>query len=219
MSTYREVISMVLDELKVNSDDSYFTEDHIAFLIDKYRDFLISQKYKNEQIIPSELYQTICIPIVEVTGELCDGVHYLKSKKPIPPTMGIGDVFVNTYDYIQNIHITFVPIQRMRYVGENKYLKNIIYCAIDPEKYLVFKSMNPQAYYLEFVRMTAVFPNSIQAYDFKCEDICDTYDKEIPIESGMVPQVIEFIVKELTGAVYKKEDVTNNAQDELKTEA
>jgi hypothetical protein len=41
MSTYREMIHMVLDELKVISDDSHFQEEHVMFLLDKYRGFLL----------------------------------------------------------------------------------------------------------------------------------------------------------------------------------
>jgi hypothetical protein len=41
MTTYRELVYMVLDELKAKSDDFYYTEDHIIFLLDKYRAFLL----------------------------------------------------------------------------------------------------------------------------------------------------------------------------------
>ena len=33
MSTYRELTYMVLDQLKLASDDSYYTEDHVKFLL------------------------------------------------------------------------------------------------------------------------------------------------------------------------------------------
>ena len=195
MSTYSEVTSMVLDELKVNSDDSYFNEDHVMFLIDKYRSFLIQQKYKNEPVIPSV------------------------GKKPLPMMYSFGTIQVTPYDYFQSAHIVIIPKERMRFVGENRYSKNIIYCTLDAQNYLVFKSMNPQAYYLDFVRLTAIFDNPRVASEFKCEEICDSDNMQIPIEDAMIPQLIEFIVKELSGVVYKKEDVNNNAQDDLKTEA
>jgi hypothetical protein len=40
MSTYRELVYMVMDKLKQNTDDTYFTEDHIIFLLDNYENFL-----------------------------------------------------------------------------------------------------------------------------------------------------------------------------------
>jgi hypothetical protein len=41
MSTFRDIVYMIMDELKLSSDDSYYTEDHIIFLISKYRAFLL----------------------------------------------------------------------------------------------------------------------------------------------------------------------------------
>ena len=38
---YREAIYMVLDEIKSISDDSLITEDHVIFLLNKYRTFLL----------------------------------------------------------------------------------------------------------------------------------------------------------------------------------
>lgn len=47
MATYREIVYMVLDELKINSDDKYFEEEHVMFLMDKYRAFLLKQRYSD----------------------------------------------------------------------------------------------------------------------------------------------------------------------------
>jgi hypothetical protein len=59
-------------------------------------------------------------------------------------------------DFYQG-EITYIDRNRMRYVGFNKYLSNIIYCSLGPDNYLYFKSCNPQFLYLEKVRMTAMF--------------------------------------------------------------
>jgi hypothetical protein len=47
MNTYRQLIYMCLDQLKLISDDSYYTEDHIMFLLDKCRTLLLNQKLSN----------------------------------------------------------------------------------------------------------------------------------------------------------------------------
>jgi len=41
MSTFKEIVYLALEELKLTSDDSYYTEDHILFLLNKYRAFLL----------------------------------------------------------------------------------------------------------------------------------------------------------------------------------
>jgi hypothetical protein len=40
-ATYREIVDMCLDEIKAISDDSIVTEDHVIFLANQYRLFLI----------------------------------------------------------------------------------------------------------------------------------------------------------------------------------
>ena len=47
MSTYRELVYLVLDELKGTSDDFTYTEEHIMFLLSNYRAFLLKQKYND----------------------------------------------------------------------------------------------------------------------------------------------------------------------------
>lgn len=81
MSTYKEIVYSVLDEIKSISDDSLFTEDHVIFLAEKYRTFLLKQRYSDiKKQIPESNYQTICLDLIEVPGESCEGGSYLRSK-------------------------------------------------------------------------------------------------------------------------------------------
>ena len=43
MSTYREVIYMVNDQLKFFSDDASYTEDHIKFIINNLRSWILEK--------------------------------------------------------------------------------------------------------------------------------------------------------------------------------
>ena len=214
---------MVLDELKLSSDDAQFTEDHVMFLLNKYRAFLLKQRYSDiKKQIPESNYQTICLDLIQVpaiSGEPCEGGTYLRSKEKIPFLMQIGTPRVYPLDYYQG-EITYVSRDRMRYVGYNKFLQNIIYCSIGPDNYLYFKSFNPQYLYLEKVKFTGIFQDSMQASDLQCPDdngetICDPVDSLFPIEDALVPPLIELVVKELAGPVYKPDDEENNAKDDL----
>ena len=223
MSTYKELVYMCLDELKLYSDDALYTEEHIMFLLGKYRTFLIKQRYSDvKKQIPESNYQTICLDLIEVpaiSGEPCEGGFYLRSKEKIPFLMKIGNPRVYPIDYYQG-EITYVSRDRMRYVGYNKYLQNIIYASLGPDNYLYFKSFNPQFLYLEKVRMTGIFEDTLAASELQCPDesgdtVCDVLDREFPIEAALVPPLIELVVKELLGAEYRPDDKTNDAKDEL----
>ena len=221
MSTYRELVYLCLDEIKLYSDDAVFTEDHVIFLLNKYRAFLLKQRYSDiKKQIPESNYQNVCLDLIQVpaiSGEPCEGGVYLRSKEKIPFLMKIGNPTLYPLDYYQG-DITLVSRDRMKYVGYNKYLKNIIYASIGPDNYLYLKSFNPQYLYLEKVKMTGIFedPNiTSQLQCDKSDSSCSILDNTFPIEEALIPPMIELIVKELLGAEYRPEDKTNDAKDEL----
>lgn len=223
MSTYKELVYMCLDELKLYSDDALYTEEHIMFLLGKYRTFLIKQRYSDvKKQIPESNYQTICLDLIEVpaiSGEPCEGGSYLRSKEKIPFLMKIGNPRVYPIDYYQG-EITYVSRDRMRYVGYNKYLQNIIYASLGPDNYLYFKSFNPQFLYLEKVRITGIFEDTLAASELQCPNengntVCDVLDREFPIENALIPPLIQLVIEELTKSEYKPEDKENNSDDDL----
>lgn len=223
MSTYKELAYLVLDELKLSSDDSYFNEEHVYFLLGKYRGFLLKQRYSDiKKDIPESNYQTVCLNLIEVPAipdEECEGGTYLRSKETIPYLMKIGSPKVYPVDYFQGSSITLVSMQRMRYVGYNRWLPNIIYAAFGPDNHLYFKSGNPQFLYMQRARLTGIFEDPEKAAELQCEGDteapCDPMDKPFPMEEALIPQLIELVVKELRGSVYSPEDKQNNADDNL----
>ena len=101
----------------------------------------------------------------------------MRSSVKVPIPMQIGSPKVTPMDYYQG-EITYVSRERMRYVGYNRFLPNIIYCSIGPDQYLYFKSFNPQYLYLEKVKFTGIFENAEKASELECgtSDICDILD-------------------------------------------
>ena len=221
MASYRELVYAVLDELKLSVDDSYFTEDHCIFLLNKYRGMILKQQYKDvKKEIPESNFQTLCLDLIQVpaiAGEPCEGGTYLRSKYKIPSLMNIITPRVYTKDFYQG-DITYVSRERMKYVGYNKWLSNIIYASLGPDNYLYFKSFNPQYLYLEKARLTGVFEEPEKAAELECnkeKGACDILDMKFPLEEALVPQVIQLVVRELSGAIYKPEDSENNSNEDL----
>lgn len=213
---------MVLDQLKLSSDDAYFNEEHTLFLVSKIRGLLLKQHYKDvKKEIPESNYQTLCLDLIEVpaiSGEPCEGGTYLRSKDKIPFLMSITKPRIYTEDYYQG-NITYVSRERMRFVGYNRWLPNEIYASIGPDNYLYLKSFNPQYLYLEKIRLTGIFEHPEEAAEFECDrvedKICDPMDTKFPLEESLIPLVIEFVVKELSGVKYAPQDKDNDANDEL----
>lgn len=222
MNTYGQIIYMVLDQLKLISDDTTYTEEHVLALVKWYRAFLLKQRYSDvKKQIPESNYQTICLDLIEVpaiSGEPCEGGSYLRSKEKIPDLMKIGNPLLYPVDYYQG-DIAYVSRERMRYVGHNRFLQNIIYASLGPDQYLYMKSNNPQYLYMEQARMVGIFEDPEQAEGLTCdrdsENLCDIFDRSFPIEEALVPVLIELCVKELSGSIYRPEDDKNNASDDL----
>lgn len=221
MSTYREQVYLILDELKGISDDFTYTEDHIIYLLDKYRAFILNQKYsEGKGSIPESNYQTLCVPLEEhrIPNEGYCQEEYLRSTIKIPHTLQISNTKIYPIDYF-NSNITLVSRERLKYVGKNKYLSNTIYAALGPDNYIYLKSSNPQFVYLEQIKITGIFENAREAAKLQCEDqelsTCDLLDMPYTLEEALIPMVNELIIKELSAAIYKPEDIVNNASDDL----
>ena len=122
---------MVLDELKLISNDATYTPEHLIFLADNYRALLLDRRYRDARKgeVTRSNYQEICLDLIEVPaipGTSCAGV-YLRSTKKMPSVMNIGIRHIYPVDYFTSEHISYIPLERMPYVGNNKWLSNIIY--------------------------------------------------------------------------------------------
>lgn len=225
--TTREIVYMVLDELKSSSDDKYFEEEHVRFLASKYRAFLLKQRYGDvRKEVSNANLQLLCLDLIQVSAfpnEDCEGGMYLRSSKPIPNLITIGtigdylkvtsiDYWSGTFDYINR--------ERFRYVGYNRFLRNIIYCTVGPDNHLYMKSNNPQFSYLKRVKVLGPFEDFEDSFKLSCNTegepiVCDILDIEFPLEAALVPPLIELILKELLGATYRPKDSSNNDKDDL----
>ena len=220
--TLREIVYLVLDEVKINSDDSYFNEDHVIFLLNKYRSFVLKKELEKEnKQLSSANDQTICLDLIEVRDKdnPC-GESMLRTEQTIPNLVNDCKVSLYPVNYFEGDHIIYTTMERMRYTTYNKWTKNLIYAAKGPDNYLYLKSSNPQYLYLEKLRMKAIFEDFESAAKYACDEAgeelqCDILDMKFPIENALVPIVVEMVVKELLGAEYRPKDSSNNADDDL----
>ena len=225
MAKYSEIVSMVLDELKITSDDSIFTEEHIIFLAGRYRSFLLKQRYYTDlkKQIPQSNYQTLCLDLEQteaIEGLPCEGGYYLRTTKPVPDLLPFGITRLYTSGSYYKGDITFVSKDRFKYVGYNTYLQNIIYATLDPNGRIYLTSSNPQFLYLCQAKLTGIFENAEEASELECDnngdkDTCDILDREFPLEDSLIAPLIELITKELTPSLAAPEDKTNDANDGL----
>lgn len=211
--TYRELVYMALDALKIHSDDSKFTEDHVIFLLNKYRAYALQQKYsKTLEGVNSKNYQKLEILMVGNMGDRPGEGRYFISTKVIPSILNIAIPTVES-EVFNAKEITFISSNRLRYVGYNKFLSNIVYGCIGNDDKLWLKGDYKIVETLYNVNLYAIFLDPLDAYNFN-EDR-DVLDLDFPLEDTLVPSVLELVMKDLTNGIYKPSDNTNNAQDAL----
>ena len=225
MAKYKEIVSMVLDMLKVTSDDSIYNEGHIIFLAGRYRSFLLKQRYASDlkKQIPDSNYQTLCLDLEEteaIEGLPCEGGLYLRTTKEVPEIMPFGNTRIYASGSYYKGEITFISKDRFKYIGHNKWLQNIIYATLDPNGRIYLMSPNPQFLYLESIRLNGIFENAEEASELECDnqgnpENCDILDREFPLEDALIAPLIELITRELSPSIAVPEDRTNNADDEL----
>ena len=223
----KEIVYSVLDLLKGTSDDFTYTEEFVLFLCKKYRSLLIKKEQEKERgsvDIASEFeYQQICLDLEKVPaidGSPCTGGFYLRSVQKIPKILEGILPRVYPVDYYQGTNISYISRDRMRFVGSNKWLRNMIYVSTGPDFHLYLTSSNPQFFYLKKLRMSAIFEDFDDAAGLLCNNdgestACDVLDEVFPIRDYLVPQLIELVVKELSVGLYKPKDAENNASDDL----
>ena len=218
---------MVLDMLKETSDDSIYNESHIIFLAGRYRSFLLKQRYSSDlkKQIPESNYQTLCLnlePVEAVEGIPCEG-YYLKTSQKLPDMLPCGNTRLYTSGSYYIGDVTFISKERMKFVGYNKWLKNIIYACLDPDGSIYLSSNNPQFLYLNAINVHGIFENAEEASELECKNKdsegkvidCDILDREFPIEDALVAPLLELVVRELAPSIATPEDKANDANDDL----
>ena len=202
MTTYRELIYMCLDLVKGISDDFSYTEDHVMYLLDKYRALLLKQRYGNDpkKYIPLTNYSNIEV-------ELDDSG---RSIYPIPAIMNIGIIpRISVYDKEYYDHkIEYVPRERFPFVGESKFLKGKIgYCTLSYNDYLITKDVVQEDNGRQLI-LTAVLETPEKKGDL---------ESIFPLEESLIPNLIQMVIKDLLPASYRPNDDKNNATDDLAT--
>jgi hypothetical protein len=120
--TLRELVYITLDELKIASDDSFFNENHVRFLLNKWRAKILKQEHESKKKQLSEsAYQTICLDLEDDNPLGLDincGEFFRRSIQKVPVVMpGVGDPIISSGSVFSNDRVVYVSRQRMRFVG------------------------------------------------------------------------------------------------------
>lgn len=195
------MVYMVLDQLKAMSDDFYYTEDHILFLLDKYRAFLLKQKYRTPKSVI--LNSNFMIMGVAASSE---------GTFDIP---GISILEIATPRIQDDPSWNYCSPERFPFVGNNKFLKSIKYFTIDQGVFktkLTGEKENSEYPIMTPLNLKAVFESPTSVYKYLEKD---PIDEIFPLEEALISPLLEIVSKDLSQNQYKPEDKINNATDDF----
>lgn len=237
MSTYRELTYMAIDQLKQASDDSYFEAEHIVFLLDKYRALLLKQRYGDiRKSIPLSNYSTItldltddCTRVISVASQInyldnTTNSSIVRTDVEIPSVIALnhnfGVIKVNNASLDSSElqfkgDFSFVSPERFNYVGENKWLKKMVYATLGVDNYVYLKSGGYDLSVLPSIQITALFENPKDLTALMIPAVDDFMDMKYPLEEALVPPLLEMVIKDLLPAIYRPSDEVNNSNDDL----
>ena len=143
----------------------------------------------------------------------------LRSIQKLPDLISTSTPDITTMSYLSS-NISYVPFAKMKYVNYNKFLKNIIFAAIGPDKHVYLKSSNPVFENLSRIKISGVFDDFKEASELSCDENgdateCDSFDMEFPIDSYLVPELVDRVLRELLAGHYRPKDSGNDAADSL----
>ena len=231
MATKRELIFTAMEGLKIQSDDTDVSQELISSLIDAARATTLKQMYGNKDWnLPIELRQEVCIglaPADSVQGTKCLG-KILRSTERLPKGISIkgGDgalLRVKRYDR-QATQINIVPVERLPMIGHNTFTANMVYAAVDVDRYLYLVSASKKHMFMEVVRVDGVYESPELAAQLKCTDgenivQCEPWDEEYPLELALQDIVLGQVMKTLSTRLQLPEDNTNDGEDRRQEKA
>lgn len=226
MSTFNEMVYMIMDQNKMSSDDSFLEQSHIFFILTKIRAYFLKEKYsKLKSQISSSNFQSITLhlePVRSIPGCATNST-FMKSKEKVPNLL-----LLNNYEGLITVSTVFGVPASIVYVNNNRFLNagherwqhNIIYATVGPDSYLYLKSNNEDISYMEKITLSAVFEDVMEANELVSkngcdEDNCDPMENQFPLEEGLTIPVITMVSQQLYQDNIKPADTINNASDDM----
>lgn len=209
MNTYRELVYMILDELKMKTDDNSLEVEHIVAILDKYRAAIIRQRFGTtiKRFIPTAYYQLLEID-VDPTTKL--------SLKQLPNLIDLNSLELSTEITAPNVYnafkITLVNSARFGFLGYNKFLSSILYATINRDNYLECKYTGtmPSRFYIYGILER---PQAI--LDFN-DDPINPLDIPFPLEATSIAELMAMALKEVADVrIFPFRDKNNAKEDEL----
>lgn len=221
MATLKQVIYDLQESIHNYTTDSNYSNEYLAYQINAARALLLQQKFSQRSFIISQKLRQHFYAELELAeeNEFVDGIGTILRTKnaieyPLEPFNFKSNIRITSGSYT-DITFSLVSPDRFPYVGNSKFIQNIIYVTIGSDFRLYFTSSNPAFKAIENVKLSFVAENPEEAYPASTNYDAnqDFWDIEYPLENDMIVQLTDMIFKKLTQIAVIPEDKINDSID------
>lgn len=220
MYTKNHYIYDIIERLNSFSDDTELSVEHISFLIDETRALVIKQSYQGiGTSIPRVIKQQINTTLTLDQENEFNTLDKILCTEDALPTL-IESSIINKYLTVdngsyKNLKFIRVPNERFPYVGNNKYLQNIVYYTLGVNNKLYFTGASSVYKLIEEARVFGVFLDPEDAWKLGPDYDSSTKfnDTIYPIDADMWVKISDILIKLLIPKLQAPEDKINNADD------
>jgi len=227
----KEIIQRVqsLYSKGVQSDDSRLSSRHIFSVLISLRSTLLTQKINKKQSVSQWNYQTLnCVELIKAMPYECPclpqvGCEILRTKHKLPkPLQGLmdGHMLQSVTSLEGSVTFSKTTWRAKKYKRGSKYTSNKPdYFIRDEYLYVTSKKgarfISIEGLFEDFIEVDN-FPNFCEEDCTDCQDCVAIFDKEFPIDRGMIKTIVEMASVELLAQFNAgKEDTSNNTRDSI----
>lgn len=221
MASLKEIIYSVKESVKSFSDDSDISLEYLKYKVETTRAMLLAQRFSSRSfIIPNVIrqhfYHTLELSeeneFVSGLGSVLRTVNPIQV--PLEPFNLKNNIRITSGSY-SDISFTFVDTNRFPYVGRSKWNSNQIYVCLGSDFRLYFTSNNPKVKMIEQVKLSEVTASPEAAYPYTIEynPSVDFEDVTYPLNSELIVELTDIIIKHLQIPIASREDKQNDSQD------
>jgi len=221
MATLKQLVYDLQESIHTYTTDSNYSLEYLAYQVIAARALLLQQKFSQRSFIISQKLRQHFYADLELAeeNEFFQGVGtILRTKDPIQyplePFNFKSNIRITSGSYT-DISFSLVTPDRFPYVGNSKWIQNIIYVTIGSDWRMYFTSSNPAVKLLENVKISFVAENPEEAYpaSIQYDASVDYWDMEFHLENDMIIPITDLITKKLVQSLTIPEDKVNDSND------
>lgn len=210
----QRVESTLVSGLPAELRGSHISHRWIYSVLKSMRSRILIQKHNKRQKISSWNMQTICLPLENVSDDVCgcysQGICLIKGTDRIPDILsGLSEYMIDSVSSDGN-KIDIVSMNAAKYSTYSKFTNSKPVAYIHDGRVFV-----KNAEYFNHIAVTAVFDDPAEAGKYACggdDDCCaDIRDMQFPIDDDLADTCIMMTIQEISMAFLKQ---NNNGREE-----